>query len=96
VYDLILMDVQMPGIDGLEATQRIRRMSNGHQVPILAVTASAFTEDRERCLEAGMNDFLTKPIDPEALYTAMHAWLSKGLPASEAIHSDRSNSARPR
>jgi hypothetical protein len=85
VYDLILMDVQMPGIDGLEATQCIRRMANGQQVPILALTADAFTEDRERCLEAGMNDFLTKPIDPEALYAALHMWLSKGLRASETI-----------
>ena len=75
-YDLILMDVQMPHIDGHEATRTIRQLPNGDTVPILALTANAFVEDRMACAAAGMNDFVTKPIDPAQLYVAMLKWLS--------------------
>ncbi|MCK6548631.1 response regulator [Myxococcota bacterium] len=76
--DLVLMDVHMPEMDGVEATRRIRAAEHAEQrprVPILALTASAFDEDRVRCLGAGMDDFLTKPIDLPALHAALARWL---------------------
>ena len=76
-YDLILMDIQMPRMDGLQATQAIRRLAGGLAVPILAMTANAFAEDKARCLDAGMNDFITKPISPESLYGVVLRWLTR-------------------
>jgi len=74
-YDLILMDMQMPVMDGLEATRRIRQQPDCAQVPIVAMTANVFSEDRQRCFAAGMNDFLPKPVVPEALYEIVLKWL---------------------
>jgi CheY-like chemotaxis protein len=74
-YDLILMDCHMPEMDGYEAAATIRLHSRGGDVPIIAVTASAFNEDRERCLRAGMNDHVAKPLRSEELFAAVRAAL---------------------
>jgi CheY-like chemotaxis protein len=70
-FDVILMDMQMPNMDGLQATRLIRTMQGGRQVAIIAMTANAFEEDRMRCLEAGMNDFVAKPIEPQNLFATV-------------------------
>ena len=74
-YDLILMDMQMPELDGLGATQAIREIPDYEHVPIIAMTANAFAEDRARCLDAGMNDFIAKPVNPDTLFAMMLKWL---------------------
>ncbi len=76
-YDLVLMDVQMPKMDGLEATRRIRAMSGKTKLPILSMTANIFEEDRKACKSAGMDDFVDKPIVPKKLYSTLSKWLTK-------------------
>ncbi len=74
-YDLVLMDMQMPVMDGLEATRRIRALPGFGQLPIIAMTANAMAEDRQRCLEAGMNAHIPKPIEPEFMWATLAQWL---------------------
>ena len=75
-YALVLMDMQMACVSGLDAARRIRLLPTGGDVPILAMTANAFADDRARCLDAGMNDFIAKPVDPDALFALLLKWLS--------------------
>ncbi len=71
-FDIVLMDLQMPEMDGHTATRLLRADPRFNDLPIVAMTAHALVEERQRCLEAGMNDHVTKPIDPDALFAA---WL---------------------
>ena len=79
-YALILMDMQMPTMDGIPATRAIHALPNYAHVPVIAMTANAFVEDREQCLAAGMSDFMSKPFLPEALFSMVLKWLSQPQP----------------
>ena len=74
-YDVVLMDMQMPVMDGLAASRAIRQNSHFKDLPIIAMTANAMAGDREKCIEAGMNDHLAKPIDPDKLFDALLRWI---------------------
>jgi CheY-like chemotaxis protein len=76
-YAAIFMDMQMPKLNGMEATQQIRQLPGYRDTPIIAMTANAFSEDKARCLEAGMNDFLAKPFDPNTLFATLLRSLSR-------------------
>ena len=90
-FDLVLMDMQMPVMDGVAATREIRKLTDPAGLPIVAMTANAMQQDRERCLEAGMNDYVTKPIDPDLLMQTLQRWI-KPRGAASALPSDRSAS----
>jgi len=105
-YDLILMDMQMPEMDGTEATRLIRLLPGWEKRPILAMTANAFDDDRRLCEEAGMNDFISKPVDPDTFFTTLLQWLQLNPPVSRTSGSapqdgpdgekdDDENDARP-
>ena len=75
--DLVLMDIMMPEMDGYEAMQKIRLQEEYKSLPIIALTAKAMKEDRQKCIDAGANDYIPKPIDLERLISLIHVWLSK-------------------
>jgi two-component system sensor histidine kinase/response regulator len=77
VYDIILMDMQMPVMDGISATIEIRKNLKNNYLPILAMTANAMQQDREKCANAGMNDHIAKPIDPDELFNKLLKWITR-------------------
>ncbi len=99
-FDMILMDLQMPGMDGFEATQRIRSLPGKQHLPIIAMTAAAMLKDRQACEAAGMNDFVSKPFDPPRLIDTLSQWVRPGLdrsasPAVQPPQSARQSSEFP-
>lgn len=88
-YDLILMDLEMPGMDGHQATRLIRAQDRYHQVPVIAMTAHAMADVRQRCMDEGMQDFLPKPVQPNALFNMLARWLEhKALSVTHAAVQD--------
>ncbi len=84
-YALILMDMQMPELDGIEATRQLRAKARTATTPIIAMTANAYLEDRDACMAAGMNDYITKPVDPPLLYDMLARWLRIAAPKPQAV-----------
>ena len=75
--DVVTMDLTMPQMDGIEATQTIRKDPTFRNLPIISLTAKAMKGDREKCIEAGASDYITKPVDPDKLLSLMYVWLNK-------------------
>ena len=92
-FDAVLMDVQMPEMDGFEATRRLRAGPAGRGLPIIAMTASALPSDKQRCLDRGMDDHIAKPIDVDELFAVLERWI--GAPWTERPTSERPTSERP-
>jgi two-component system, sensor histidine kinase and response regulator len=94
-YSVVLMDVQMPEMDGLESTHQIREWEKqtGQHIPIIAMTAHAMQGDRERCLEAGMDDYVTKPLEPKVLFSALDRWTQPSDLAREVVEEPQDYSA---
>ncbi len=88
--DLILMDMMMPEMDGLMATQAIRKIPKFAKIPIISLTAKAMKGDREKALSAGASDYVTKPVDPVKLLSVMHLWFCKNGPKKEKTKRERS------
>ena len=85
VFDLVLMDVQMPYMDGIEATRKIREEHGLHELPIIAMTAHAMTGDREKCIKAGMNDYVSKPVNPNTLVHTIMRYLDSAAGKSVPV-----------
>ncbi len=96
-YSAILMDCHMPVMDGFTATEEIRRReANGPRIPIIAMTAGALAEDRERCLAVGMDDYISKPVDLEALETVLSRWVQVGPPSPNGVATNGSGQSPPK
>jgi CheY-like chemotaxis protein len=93
--DLVLMDTMMPELDGLSATQEIRKIKRFKKLPIISLTAKAMKGDREKALEAGASDYVTKPVDPDRLLSIMHLWLSKNSEAKVREWKDLQVGSKP-
>jgi signal transduction histidine kinase/CheY-like chemotaxis protein len=94
-FDIVLMDLHMPEMDGLTATRLLRKDSRLNTLPILAMTAHALVEERQRCLDAGMNDHISKPIDPDALFATLLRWAKPKSFASPAAAAKKDDSGFP-
>jgi signal transduction histidine kinase/CheY-like chemotaxis protein len=94
-HQLILMDVQMPVLDGLEATRAIRRLPRWQNIPIIAMTAHAMNGDRERCLEAGMDAYISKPVQPAHLVATIEKHLAASTPTRQPAQTERRNNHHP-
>ena len=94
-YGLVFMDMQMPVMDGLTATREIRRHATPAELPIVAMTANVMSRDRQRCLEAGMNDHIGKPIDPGTLIATLHTWLKRAPRPAAATPAPATLAAAP-
>ncbi len=94
-YDIVLMDMQMPVMDGLAATRAIRLKPQFRSLPIIAMTANVMESDRERCTEAGMNDHLAKPIDPDALFAALLRWIKPRADVAAKASAETAASTAP-
>jgi polar amino acid transport system substrate-binding protein len=87
-FDAVLMDIQMPGMDGIEATGIIRNDLNQNQLPIIAMTANAMTGDREKCISAGMNDYISKPIESKQIFSVLARWINTEKSSISKISSE--------
>jgi len=94
-YDMVLMDIQMPEMDGYQATAKIRSDPRFARLPIIAMTAHATVEERQRCLDAGMNDHVAKPIDPSALYATLGRYASRGAVGSPKASPPKASGPNP-
>jgi len=94
-YDAVLMDLQMPEMDGIEATRRIRADARYARLPVIAMTAHAMMEERERCAAAGMNDHIAKPIEPEAMFRTLARWVKVGIAAAAPAAAEKGDEAIP-
>ncbi len=94
-FDAVLMDIQMPEMDGLEATRHIRASGRHDRLPIVAMTAHALDEERQRCLAAGMTDFISKPIDPEQLHQMLQRWRPNTEQADTALSQEKKPMTTP-
>jgi CheY-like chemotaxis protein len=95
--DLVLMDTMMPEMDGLTATGEIRKNPKFKRLPIISLTAKAMKGDRDKALEAGASDYVTKPVDPDKLLSVIHIWLKKAAaaPASSRKRGEAKKAAEP-
>ncbi len=94
-FDIVLTDLQMPEVDGYEVVQQIRADAERGQVPVIAITAHAMAEERERCMAAGMNDYITKPIDPDVMFATLLRWLPKRADVAAAPVVTNTGAAEP-